>query len=110
MSQNNDTLALIIEHGLTVRQIPHETVSMYGYREGSPLMKNAELVERNGRKFQRVVKVPKYAGMWMAKQCKNTSSNVSWSSKRDNLAPTLEGAVLKACSANKTNAPYWETD
>ena len=99
MSQNNDTLALIIEHGLTVRQIPHETVSMYGHREGSSLMKNAELVERNGRKFQRVVKVPKYAGMWMAKQCKNSWSSVEWNLERDNLSPTLEEAVLKACSA-----------
>ena len=100
MSQNNDTLALIIEHGLTVRQIPYESISMYGHREGQPLMKNAELVEHNGRWFQRVVKVPANAGMWMAKKCDNTLSQVKWYIEKDNLSDTLEEAVLKACGLN----------
>ncbi|APE04121.1 hypothetical protein BM526_19320 (plasmid) [Alteromonas mediterranea] len=97
MPQNNDTLSLIIEHGLTIRQIPHKTVSMYGHRTGRPLMKDGELVERNGMTFQRVVRVPEHAGMWMAKKCQSTSAQVKWCIKRDNLSPTLHEAVLKAC-------------
>lgn len=95
-ASNTDTLSLIIQHGLTVRQIPHSVTEKWGYREGAPLMQDAVLIEDNGRTFQKRVRVPANAGMWMAKPCKDTSAMVRWNIKRDNLSDTLDAAVKKA--------------
>jgi hypothetical protein len=96
MTVRDNTLDLIISHGLTVRQIPNEVISHWGHREGAPIVKNSEIVTIDGRVFQKTVKIPEHAGKWMAKKCKNTSSNVHWNIKEDCLSDTLQNAVLKA--------------
>lgn len=103
MNNQNETLALIIEHGLTVRQIPHEVIHHWGYRSGAPIMKDSEIVERDGRKFIKQVKTPVHAGKWMAKKCINTGSQVNWNIKTDNLSDTLHEAVLKATQDETNN-------
>lgn len=45
------------------------------------------------RRFTRRFRTPKHPGWWMCKQVDSTSSNVSWSQKTDNLAPTLDESV-----------------
>jgi hypothetical protein len=96
MNIQDQTLTLIIEHGLTVRQIPYEVVSHWGYREGDPILKNSEIVEKGGRNYMKQVKIPTHAGKWMAKKCVDTNSQVHWNIKNDNLSDTLQEAVLKA--------------
>jgi hypothetical protein len=96
MLTKQNTLELIIDHGLTVRQIPFKKVCLWGYRDGAPIIKGAELVEENGRRFMREVRTPAHAGKWMAKKCIDTGSEVHWNIKTDNLSDTLQEAVAKA--------------
>lgn len=96
MNTQNATLALIIQYGLTVRQIPYEVVTYYTYRDGSPIPKGYVIVVRDGRQYLKNVKVPINAGKWMAKTYKSTSTNVTWDIKTDHLSDTLEEAVEKA--------------
>lgn len=99
MTDQNNTLDLIITHGLTVRQIPHEVVNMWGYREGKLIPNGAQLVSVDGRKFIKTVKIPTHAGKWMAKQCHHHDASVQWDLNKDNLSYTLEEAVAKAVSS-----------
>lgn len=121
----NKILSAIIEHGLSIRQVPLEVVSLYTFSSGLTF-ENPEIVEHEVtdkslkkhltekkqndpnwrfdgekvfRRFIRVVKIPNNAGHWMCKQVSNTSSRVEWSSKTDNLAPTLEKSVEKFLAA-----------
>lgn len=96
MTANNQTLELIIKHGLSVRQIPATVTSLWSATSGRALKNNEELVEKNGRTFIQETRVPANAGMWMAKKCPNSDSTVRWNIKTDNLSNTLDEAVAKA--------------
>lgn len=123
----NETLSAIIKHGLSIRQIPLEVVSLLTFSSGLNTPENPEIVEyevtdkgikkyllekkqndpnwrfdgeKIFRRFIRIVKIPKNAGFWMCKKVSNTSSRVEWSSKTDNLAPTLEESVKKFLAKN----------
>lgn len=96
MSSNPQTLELIIKHGLTVRQIPNTVISLYSLRPNHTLKSNEVIIEKNGRSFIQETNVPANAGKWMAKKCVHTNSMIRWDVKTDNLADTLEEAVLKA--------------
>lgn len=117
------TLDLIKQHGLSVRQIPLQVVHLYSMRHHKPgneivrvKLKNKEEggfafsfhVKRHSaspdfeldhvtqtvtRLYTREITVPQNAGFWMAQKTSGTSSQVVWSTKRDNLAPTLEESV-----------------
>lgn len=125
----NKTLSTIIKHGLSIRQIPLEDVSLRSLASftmyGGSLPDNPDIVEfeipdsklfleyhkKNPkpdfriegekviRRYVKVVKIPKNAGYWMCKKVSSTSSKVEWSSKTDNLAPTLEKSVEKFLAA-----------
>ena len=72
---------------------------LWRYQKGAPIIKNSEIVEQNGRKFMREVRVPEHAGKWLAKRCETTSAQVTWNIKVDNLSDTLPEAVLKAVNS-----------
>lgn len=90
MSQ--DTLETIIRHGLAVRQIPREVVSLFSVYKPRP---DDEIVEKNGRQYIRRVRRPNHGGWWMCKQVPNSDTLVRWDIKRDNLAPTLAESVAR---------------
>lgn len=87
-----ETLALIEEHGLTVRQIPRATTSRYRYREDQPMLKGGV---RNGE-FYTVTKYPEHGGKWMANYCPHSMTQYHWNLERDHLSDTLGEAVRKA--------------
>lgn len=112
-------LSAILEHGLSVRQIPATVREVWGYNE--KLMKPEYQVEwlvvdnkltqeqfdtrisrgfisrdvfkyednKLWRKFMTDTRIPQNAGYWMCKKVTSTSSTVTWDIKKDNLAPTL---------------------
>ena len=108
---DQELLNIIIEHGLSIRQIPKFVVNtheMRHYNSEKHTIIEIELKEKwhykywkdkypNSidedkivyRKYVQENKGPQNAGCWMCKQVKNTSSRVEWSIKDDNLAPTL---------------------
>lgn len=113
-----DTLEAIIKHGLSVRQIPMQVVSLMEMRhhnEGEEIVeeemtkygfawykKNAidstnwrfdEAAQRVWRRFARKVRVPTDAGCWMCRTTPGTGSMIEWNTKRHNLAPTLQESV-----------------
>lgn len=95
-SSDNSTLALIVEHGLTVRQIPMCVVNRWGMRPKHVLKDNETIVTVNGREFIETRRIPTHAGKWMAKRCTHSDASVVWNIKRDNLSESLHEAVLKA--------------
>ena len=58
------------------------------------------------RKCIRTTRTPKYAGYWMCKQVKSSGEIVRWSTKADNLAPTLEESVRMFLSSYE-DIDYW---
>ena len=118
---DQELLNIIIEHGLSIRQIPKFVVNtheMRHYNSEKHTIIEIELKEKwhykywkdkypNSidvrfddenkivyRKYVQEIKVPQNAGCWMCKQVKNTSSRVEWSIKDDNLAPTLLESIM----------------
>jgi len=96
MNNSSNTLALIIEHGLTVRQIPTCVVNRWGMRPNHVLKDNETIVTMNGRQFIETRRIPTNAGRWMAKRCEHSDTQVHWNINIDNLSDTLDEAVLKA--------------
>ena len=110
-------LQAILEHGLSIRQVPKEVISKLSikhFEEGDeveiwmPTIKHFEKdgvkyakkrMERfyetfpEGRKFAVRKSYPKFGGQWMCKQVGNINSSVPWNSKKDNLAPTLNESI-----------------
>lgn len=97
-----DTLQAIIEHGISVRQIPFKIVETWskGYITNNPRAVCTVIV-KDGREWVRVERVPDYAGYWMTQICKDTNSSMKWYTKRHNLAPTLEQSVALLLSNHK---------
>jgi hypothetical protein len=96
MTTQDDTLNLIVSHGLMVRQIPLEVISHWGFGTDGPILKDAEIVEVDGRRFMKTIDIPANAGQWMAKPCRHQGTSVSWSLNKDCLSDTLQEAVSKA--------------
>jgi len=105
---NIDILAEIIKHGLSVRQVPITIISICEIqhkKEGDEIIirpvrerfKNPDTGVHSWvpveRPFCKRTTVPKHAGYWMCQIVNNTSSQVQWDFKRDNLAPTLPESV-----------------
>jgi hypothetical protein len=118
-------LSAILEHGLSIRQIPASVREVWGYNEKliKPEYKIEWLVvdskltaeqfqtridrgfltrdvfkyedNKLWRKYMTNVRIPQNAGYWMCKKVTHTSSTVQWDMKTDNLAPTL-GLSIKA--------------
>jgi hypothetical protein len=118
-----NTLDVIIEYGLSVRQIPLQVAHMFDFRYHKPgnevvrhvlkdmtperfawFKQQAEKFPSAGceideasqtvtRVYTRYYTTPKHAGWWMCKQTPGTSSVVEWNSANDNLAPTLAESV-----------------
>lgn len=86
-----DTLKIILDHGLSIRQIPLQVVSVYDFRHFKDGDEVLDLP--NGVKRVRRVKVPDHAGWWMVQKVGHTSSQVHWSYKQHPPAPTLDDAV-----------------
>lgn len=121
-----NTLQVIKDHGLSIRQILLEVVSCLSWAPDSHLKPGDEVVEREvtqnkaylirtmgkhpafridgDRLFKKVVlsrRVPDHAGWWMCQKVSNTDSRVLWDHKTCHLAPTLEESVakfLRACN------------
>ena len=114
-----NTLEIIIKNGLSIRQIPKQTISLHEIRHHK---ENQEIVlqtlsnhwnykpfkkrhvdnknfifddttETIKRKFTKKITIPKNAGFWMCKQVENTNSSVAWNIKKDNLAYNLKESV-----------------
>tara|TARA_R110000851_G_scaffold82212_1_gene180332 strand:- start:75 stop:455 length:381 start_codon:yes stop_codon:yes gene_type:complete len=114
-----NTLEIIIKNGLSIRQIPKQTISLHEIRHHK---ENQEIVfhtlpnhcnykpfkKKNGdnknyifddatetikRKFTKKITIPKNSGFWMCKQVKNTNSSIAWDIKKDNLASNLKESV-----------------
>ena len=113
-----NTLQTIIDHGLSVRRIPLEVVSLSELQHAK---EDSEIVEyptdptyaafhdkyhtdspnfrkdESGiwyRRYVRTVHIPNNAGYWMCQSTSNsTSSRVEWRTKDHHLAPTLEESV-----------------
>lgn len=119
---NEQVFDAIIKYGLSIRQIPHEVISLYSMDHYDPLKHTVveQVVTLKGvykywktqdrsycnkhirfdddkeiiyRKYAKEIKVPQYAGYWMCKQAKDTSSRIQWVMRTDNLAPTLNKSV-----------------
>lgn len=99
MDMQDQTLALIIKYGLSVRQIPETETALYSYTEGTTLAENQRLVQKFGRTMIESIKRPKLGGMWMAQRVKHSDSMVRWDVKENHLSNTLEEAVSKAVAA-----------
>lgn len=120
--KNIDFLQIIIDEGLSVRQIPFQVVEVYDAthcRDGDEIFtrngietfpgdpdkkddwgrtnkqKRDEFDKRfpNGRKFCRRIRIPQNPGYWMCQKITGTSSMIQWSTKKDNLAPTLQESI-----------------
>jgi hypothetical protein len=96
MTTQDETLNLIVKHGLMVRQIPLEMVSYWGFGTDAPIIKDAEIVQVDGRRFMKTISIPAQAGRWMAKTCGHQDTSVSWNLNKDCLSDTLQEAVSKA--------------
>nr|WP_229649898.1 hypothetical protein [Vibrio splendidus]MCC4881873.1 hypothetical protein [Vibrio splendidus] len=97
MNQQDNTLALIIEHGITVRQIPRVVVSNWSFLPNQqPKDENERFVKVGSRVYLEKTSYPSNGGMWMAKACTSTSAGVRWSMNEDCLSETLQEAVQKA--------------
>lgn len=80
------------------------TPEMWQRRLGTGYYVSEQFRYDNGkvyRKFTTLTYVPKHAGMWMSKPCRNTNSTVQWDIKHDNVFPTLEEAVDHAVEVLK---------
>jgi hypothetical protein len=89
--EKTNILEVIDEYGLAIRRLPRLVIGTYEmryYQEGDEVVR-----AKNGRCYTRRITVPKNAGMYMVKEVNNTSSTVSWDTKKDNLAKTLEESV-----------------
>lgn len=122
LMNDQEVLDVIIKYGLSIRQIPNEVHSLFTMERYNPLehtIVEQELTVPNiykywkgqdadycakhvrfdhdnkiiYRKYACETKIPQYAGYWMCKQVKNTSSTVQWTMKTDNLAPTLKQSI-----------------
>ena len=90
-----NTLEIIKEHGLLIRQIPKSVtgcIELRHYEENNP---NHEIIRPEGfnRDMVKTTKYPEKGGYWMCKEFRSTSSRVEWSYKKDFLAPTLEKSI-----------------
>lgn len=122
---NDNTLELIIIHGLSIRQIPYSVTSLWGLNKGDSKMNadNAEFIQiseisidlynkriekgmytpdlfryENGflfRKVLREVRIPEDAGFWMVQKSVTTDTLMRWDKANCFLAPTLAEAVKK---------------
>jgi hypothetical protein len=115
---SDEILSAIVNHGLSIRQIPKTVTSLHEVRHAKP---GDNIVEhelfghdfdrlkryvtssdnwrfddasrRVFRRYVRTIRTPKYAGFWMCQQVTNTSSTVLWRKTDHNLASTLEESV-----------------
>lgn len=117
----NELVAIIMVHGLSLRQIPlrvAQTYEIQHFQEGDEIVESKPLIHINYDVFKqnkagnpnykfydetktvtrlwcRRYRIPNNAGYWMCKQVANTDSMVRWSIEKDHLAPTLEESVKK---------------
>lgn len=114
-----DILAIIDKYNLSIRKIPETVTELWTYYEGTPLKEGAEIITMtaedmgsstpkifnknfpNGRKFQKITKIPEHAGWYMCKTVNNTNSQVRWFIDKDNLAPSLEESIKKFLNSQK---------
>jgi hypothetical protein len=113
-----DYFQLIKEHSIATRQIPKKIVRHWTINKNETIRDSDTIVEslckhtplkhqqqdpmfifKNGQWYRRLkeeVKTPKDAGKWMCQISPNdTSCELRWDKKRDNLADTLEGSIDK---------------
>lgn len=137
---NEEVFDAIIKYGLSIRQVPNEVHSLFTMERYNPLehtiveqevtLPNVYKYWKNQdadhcakhvrfdddkkiiyRKYACETKAPQYAGYWMCKQVKDTSSRVQWLMRTDNLAPTLNKSVelflkqLKVITNEKLHSP-----
>jgi hypothetical protein len=99
--ENYDLIKLIDKYDLSIRRIPDEIVSLYDTRHATD---DDEIVEHNGRKFVKKVRIPEHPGWYMVKSVSNTDSLVRWNMKTDNLSDSLEGSINLFLSKVKTKS------
>ena len=121
-----NTLAIIKEHGLAIRQIPKVVISlsdMYHFKPGDEVIEQeCETMTPKGLKLAKINKqnyvvrdnkvflkrakttrIPDHAGWWMCQPCNNTSAQMTWFKKTHHLAPTLEESIaLYLANAKKS--------
>ena len=113
-----DTLAEIVKHGLSIRQIPlrvFRALEMQHFQPGDEVVESEvggrqydwlkrfhrnpdnyrfdDAQQKVFRRYARRTIVPEHAGCWMCKQVTDTGSTVVWDIRTDNLAPTLAESV-----------------
>lgn len=93
---NNDTLELIIKHGLTVRQIPTVIQEKYFCDKDYIPQDNEKIITEFGRTLRLRETKPLNGGKWLAKSCNNNMSTIRWNCKTDNMSNTLQETVAKA--------------
>ena len=87
-----DTIDIIEQYGLSIRQIPWKVVRYYDVRHKR---QEGEIVIKDGQKRLRITKIPKNAGYWMCQQVNHTDRMVRWTPGECHLAETLEDSVKK---------------
>ena len=76
--------------GAVIRHIPQTSQSLFTYREGREL--RGELVEMDGRKFDKVIKQNSLGGKYVFTIQNDQMSQVHFNMKRDGVGDTPEGA------------------
>ncbi len=131
MINKEELLNIIIEHGLSLRQIPETVTSLFSMERYNPekhTIVEHELTQKwcykfwvakhlNSkdarfdherkivyRKYAKEIIVPKNAGYWMCKKVNSTLSTVQWNANEDNLAPTLLDSVMLYLNGKSKNA------
>ena len=119
-----NTLEKIIEHGLSVRQIPEQVIEHWTFtkvKPGDVIVEREWDTDRNTfaykekmalkypanyridyeskkvfRRIKKSIRYPKHGGKWMSQRTTdNTDACIKWDVKRHNLAPTLQESVSK---------------
>ena len=93
---NFDILQMIIDNGITIREIPKFKEEFWRAHKKETPMKGYELIDHDGYKvWYRKTEVID-GGKWMAKKDRSTDSMIRWNKEDDGCFDTLEGAVLNA--------------
>lgn len=97
MDENSlDILQMIIDNGLTIRQIPKFKEEFWRANKADEVRSGYTLIDRDGYKvWYRKTKVID-GGKWMAKKDKSTDSMIRWNKKIDGCFNTLREAVMDA--------------
>lgn len=97
-----NALEILTIEGIVVRHIPQTSTHLYSYKEGDEnrLKFGESIVERNGRKFRRVIINNVFGGMYFITFKDDQGATVIFDKKRDGIGETIENAYHNYLSKN----------